>query len=88
MQLSHAWLRFSILPGGEKTSVYFHLLMPPAGIKPGPPAQQGTALSITPLYLGTKLLNCQNTPSLKMGSSQLEPGSRAILEKQTFDEQH
>ena len=38
----------------KKPSEYCDLLMPTAGIEPGPPAQQATALSITPLHLGIK----------------------------------
>ena len=36
----------------EKPSEYCTLLLWTAGIKPGPPAQQASALSITPLPLG------------------------------------
>ena len=45
--------RFFILPPyAEKPFEFCDLLMPTAGIEPGPPAQQATALSITPLHLG------------------------------------
>ena len=42
---------------GEKTSEYsIFLLLPTAGIKPELPAQQASALSITPLPFGSLLL--------------------------------
>ena len=43
---------FILPPYAEKPSEYCDLLMPMAGIEPGPPAQQATALSISPLHLG------------------------------------
>ena len=53
-QFSHVWLHF--YPPAlcrEKPSEYCDfLLLPAAGIEPGPPEQQASALSITPLPLG------------------------------------
>ena len=43
---------FILPPYAEKPSEYCDLPMPTAGIEPGPPAQQATALSITPLHIG------------------------------------
>ena len=55
--ISRVWLKFyptTLCREGEKTSQYcnfFLTFLPTAGIKPGPPAQQASALSITPLPL-------------------------------------
>ena len=44
----------------EKNPSEKFLLLPTAGIKPGPPAQQASTLLITPLLLGPKQLLCVN----------------------------
>ena len=56
--ISRVWLHFNpttLCREGEKTIWILQLFLaflPKAGIKPGPPAQQASALSITPLPLG------------------------------------
>ena len=55
--VSGVWLHFfptTLYPEEEKPSEYCKqtLLLPTAGIEPGPPAQQASVLFITPLPLG------------------------------------
>ena len=53
MQFTYVWLHlyYHLMPRNDLNIVT--LLLPTAGIEPRPPAQQATALSITPLHLGT-----------------------------------
>ena len=48
------FLSYHLIPRGRKTIRILQqtLLLPTAGIEPGPPTQQASALSITPLPLG------------------------------------
>ena len=67
--LSGVWFRFffptTLYQEGEKPSEYCKqtLLLPTAGIEPGPPAQQASVLSITPLPLGKKVLLLESPKS-------------------------
>ena len=82
---THVWclapfLSYHLIPRGRKNIwILQTLLLPMAGIGPGPPVQQASALSITPLPLGkggvlsirnTQILNFDFYPIHQGGSSQ------------------